>query len=58
MNLSAHDAVISSAKIPATSSNKDQENQFSHTYLPFVQARILWSNKAIGVYEETTSKLL
>lgn len=58
MNLSSHDVVHSTLKVPKKSLDKENENLFSHTYKPFEQKRIIWDLDNTKAYETASNKIL
>ena len=58
LNLSAHDVVNSSIRIDKRSSTNHAENQYDHTYTPFIVKQILWNDENIKAYKLSSNGIL
>ena len=55
LNLSSHDLLISSLKVPQI---EKHDPKFAHTYSEFITERIIWDNNKVPEYQELASKAL
>ena len=57
LNLSGHDALLCSIKVPSISEN-DSTTKYTDTYTPFHQSRLIWDSSRLGHYHQLAGNAL